>query len=385
MKPITRRTCLTQFALAAAGTLPGVLRPFSALAADGEPQPAASEAESAAMFKIAHDLMEKSRVPGLSIAIARHGQLLCEQGFGFADKSKSDPVTRDHLFRIASISKPITAVAIFSLIEKRRLGLDDLIFGSSGLLKFDYGEKYPERVLKITVRHLLNHTCGGWDNSGEIDPMFYRPELAHKELITWTVHEQPLQFEPGAHYSYSNFGFCLLGRVIEKITGQSYADFVRQNILAKCGVTDMRLGGNTLADRAPGEVVYYGQAGSGTNPYDMNITRMDAHGGWIATPGDLVRFAMHVDGFKTTPSLLAADSIKNMTTASTANPHYACGWNVNAVPNWWHTGSLPGTQTILVRTASGLCWAACANTRAQGLNLDEFMWKMVKAVPAWRA
>ncbi len=72
-------------------------------------------------------------------------------------------------------------------------------------------------------------------------------------------------------------------------------------------------------------------------------------------------------------------------TATTANPHYACGWCVNSFPNWWHTGSLPGTLTVMVRTASGLCWAALTNTRAEGINLDAMMWKMVNAVPAWKA
>jgi hypothetical protein len=117
----------------------------------------------------------------------------------------------------------------------------------------------------------------------------------------------------------------------------------------------------------------------------MNITRMDSHGGWIATPGDLVNFAMHVDGFRTTESILAANTIKTMTTGTTANPNYACGWSINRIPNWWHGGSLPGTLTIMVRTATGLCWAAFTNTRTDRINLDDMMWKMVKAVPAWRA
>ena len=112
---------------------------------------------------------------------------------------------------------------------------------------------------------------------------------------------------------------------------------------------------------------------------------MDSHGGWIATPGDLVQFARHVDGFTTTPNILAADTIRTMTTASAQNPNYACGWCVNRVPNWWHSGSLPGALSIMVRTGSGLCWAAITNTRAEGLDLDGMMWRMVKAVPAWRA
>ncbi len=341
--------------------------------------------QESAIAAIAHTLMEEHHAPGLSIVVARHGQFVYSRGFGAADKETRELVTPASLFRIASISKPITSVAIFTLVEAGRLRLADLVFGKEGILKFDYGDDYPEDVKKITIRHLLNHTCGGWDNSSGIDPMFYKPEWNHKELIRWAVHEQPLEHEPGTHFAYSNFGFCLLGRVIEKITGQTYADFVRTSVLGKCGIKDMRLAGNTRAQRADNEVVYYGQKGAGTNPYDMNVIRMDSHGGWLATPSDLVRFAMHVDGFSTTPSLLHQDTIKEMTTPSAAAPYYACGWFVNRVPNWWHSGSLPGTLTIMVRTASGLCWAAFTNTRANGLNLDRMMWDIVKCVPAWKA
>ena len=369
---------------AAAGSIPAILIPRSVFAEEKEVQPIPTESEEAAIAKIAQQNMEQFNAPGLSVAIARHGQLVYRRGFGCADKATNERLSPSSLFRIASVSKPITSVAIFSLIEQGRLGLDELIFGAQGILKSDHGDDYPERVKKITLNHLLTHTCGGWQNDGS-DPMFQRPELNHHELINWTLYNQPLEYEPGTHYAYSNFGYCILGRVIEKITGQSYEKFMRQQILAKCGVKDMQLAENTLAQRASGEVVYYGQTGSGTNPYNMNVKRMDSHGGWIATPSDLVRFAMHVDGFKTTPNILGQNTIKMMTTAITANAHYACGWCVNGIPNWWHTGSLPGTLSILVRTASGLCWAAFTNTRVEGFDLDKMMWQMVKAVPAWKA
>jgi len=310
--------------------------------------------------------------------------MVCQQAFGLADQSTDELATSASLFRIASLTKPITSVAIFSLLEQGRLGLHDVVFGERGLLKFDYGDRYPDRVSQITLYHLLTHTCGGWENDGN-DPMFRNPGMNHRELITWALQHQPLKHEPGTHYAYSNFGYCILGRVIEKITGQTYAEHVQHGVLAKCGIREMKLAGNTLAQRAAGEVVYYGQNGADTEPYGMNVTRMDSHGGWIATPSDLVQFAMHVDGFKFTRSILGADSLKTMTTASPANSGYACGWCVNRIPNWWHSGSLPGTLTIMVRTASGLCWAAFTNTRCEGLNLDDLMWKVVKAVPAWRA
>jgi CubicO group peptidase (beta-lactamase class C family) len=386
MKAMTRRAYLKQMTVTAvAGVLPAVIRPLSVFGAEAESQPTPTESEAAAIAGIAQEVMQKHNAPGLSVAIARHGQFVYQRGFGYADKAAGERVTPASLFRIASVSKPITSVTIFSLVEKGRLKLDDLIFGAQGLLKFDYGKSYPERVSKVTLHHLLTHTCGGWDNNSGIDPMFYKPGMSHTELITWAVQEQPLKHEPGTHYSYSNFGYCLLGRVIEKITGQPYSEFVQQTVLAKCGVKDMRLAGNTRAQRAPGEVVYYGQKGAGTDPYNMNVTRMDAHGGWIGTPRDLVQFAMQVDGFATTPSILRVDSLKTMTTGTAANPHYACGWCVNDAPNWWHGGSLPGTLTVMVRTASGLCWAAFTNTRVNGFDLDRMMWKMVKAVPTWRA
>jgi hypothetical protein len=142
--------------------------------------------------------------------------------------------------------------------------------------------------------------------------------------------------------------------------------------------------GNTQAERVPDEVVYYGR---NENPYRMNVRRMDSHGGWLGTPSDLVQFALHVDGFDTTPNILRTETIRTMTASSAANEGYACGWCVNKARNCWHNGSLPGTTTILVRTASGLCWAAFANARSEGANqaIDQMMWKMVKAVPAWRA
>ena len=146
----------------------------------------------------------------------------------------------------------------------------------------------------------------------------------------------------------------------------------------------MKLSGNTLAERAEHEVVYAGQ--NKENPYSMNIRRMDAHGGWLGTPTDLVNFALHVDGFDTTPDILRADTLKMMTTPCAVHADYACGWVVNKAANWWHNGSLPGVATLLVRTARGHCWAAFANTRATGIakGIDDLMWKMVRAVPAWQ-
>lgn len=372
---LCRRVFVRKIALAGAV---GVVAPLR----DVLSAPAPSEQQ--AIAEIAREFMGRFKVPGLSVAFAREGKVVLQHGFGVADQATGAPLTSDHLFRIASVSKPITSVAIFSLIEQGRLGLDDLVFGEKGRLGFEFGKALPDLVKDITVHHLLTHTAGGWSNKGD-DPMFQHPAMKHRELIEWTLANKPLTDKPGTKHAYSNFGYCILGRLIEKLTGLPYAQAVQRDVFAKCGITTMRIAGNTLAERAPNEVTYF--ANGAGNPYGMNVTRMDSHGGWLANAGDLVQFAMRVDGSQNPPDLLRAETLKTMTTPTDASPNYACGWAVNKAPNWWHSGSLPGTSSILVRTASGLSWAALANTRSEGIGpaLDAMMWKIAKAVPEWRA
>ena len=326
--------------------------------------------------------MTAAGVPGVSVAIARDGRLVFAKGYGVADPASGEAVRVDHRFRIASVAKPITAVAIMSLIEAGWLNLDDQVFGRGGLLGTEYGSPpYTDDIEAITVRHLLEHTAGGWTNDGT-DPMFARPELFGAEFITWVLDNYTLQTWPGTNHAYSNFGYCLLGRIVEHLTGQAYDAFVRDAILAACGVFTMEIAGDTLADRRFDEVTYDGtNFPEGGRPYEIPVTRMDSHGGWLATATDLVRFAVRVDGFATVPDILAAGTIAEMTTPSAANANYAKGWAVNDLNNWWHNGKLAGTESILVRTSGGFCWAALAN--GNGIDLDAMVWDMVDAADDW--
>ncbi|MDB6119518.1 MAG: penicillin-binding protein, partial [Verrucomicrobiaceae bacterium] len=259
--------------------------------------------------------------------------------------------------------------------------LDDKVFRD--VLALDIGKVASPEVANITLHQLLTHTGGGWGNKLN-DPMFKHPEMNHAELINDTLQTRPLDSAPGKAYAYSNFGYCVLGRVIEKITGKPYANYVQEHVLAPCGIKDMQIAGSTLAERAYQEVVYLGQ--DGQKPYGMNIRRLDSHGGWMATPTALVKFLTHVDGFGGTPDILQPATLTTMTTPTVANPNYASGLAVNAVPNWWHGGSLPGTSSFIARTASGMCWAGVTNSRStKDPSLDKLMWRMAKAVPAWKA
>lgn len=343
--------------------------------------------ELAAMRGVAAAFMRGHGVPGLSLAVARRGEVVYEEAFGVADRERREGLTTDNLFRIASVTKPFTSAAIFMLIEQGRLQLDDVIFGPGGLLRGEFGEPpYKQYVGQIRLKHLLTHTAGGWPNDGT-DPMFRNPHMDHRHLIPWALTNVPLTHPPGENYAYSNFGYCILGRVIEKVTGQPYEQHVREGLLRRCGISRMRIAGNTLAERTTGEVVYYGQGGE--DPYDMNVRRMDSHGGWLATASDVVRFATRVDGMSPARDLLRPNTIREMTTPTAANPQYAKGWAVNSAHNWWHVGSLPGTTSIIVRTASGFCWAALANTREAkgdtGGAMDSMMWDVVKQVKGWAA
>jgi CubicO group peptidase (beta-lactamase class C family) len=372
--------------------VPQSRRNFLLLAAGGIAARSAAEdplskQELAAMEGVASAFMTAHSIPGLSVAVARGGMLLYERGFGFADRDQNEKVAPESLFRIASVSKPITSVTLFLLAEAKRLTMEDIVFGPRGVLGDDFGARpYQRWVEDIRIKHLLTHTGGGWQNNAS-DPMFRHPEMNHKQLITWAIGNVPLERPPGEHYAYSNFGYCVLGRVIEKLTGAAYPQYVRDAVLKRCGVTDMSIAGNTLAERAAGEVVYYGAGGE--DPYDMNVRRMDSHGGWLATARDLAMFSSHVDGHSASRNILQAETIREMTAASSANAGYAKGWAVNPVPNWWHGGSLPGTTSIMVRTASGFCWSALANSREAsadtGLAMDRMMWNLVRQPRNWKA
>jgi CubicO group peptidase (beta-lactamase class C family) len=335
--------------------------------------------------KFGLDFLEKTGIPGLSVAFAQRGRIVHQEAFGFANKENKEKLNIKHSFRVASVSKPITAAIIFALIERGKLNVSDLVFGTQGILR--QFAQIPDLVRNLSIHHLLTHSAGGWGNRSN-DPMFMHRAANHEELIAWTLQNMPLSRLPGTNYEYSNFGYCLLGRVIEKVTGKSYVQAANELILNRAGIIGMQVAGNTLAQTAQNEVSYYAERSE--DPYAMNVTRMDSHGGWLATPLDVAKFASSVDGFRSSgpnTSVLQRSTIDAMTKPSKMNAAYASGWEVNSAPNWWHFGSLPGTTSLVVRTASGMCWSACANARTKDsvALLDETMWRMARSVSMWNA
>ena len=247
---------------------------------------------------------------------------------------------------------------------------------------------YKTYVADVTVDHLLTHTAGGWA-ADDNDPMLHNNGWNQAKLISSTIENVPLTSQPGTQWIYSNFGYCILGRVIEQVTGQPYAAYVEANILAPCGITGMQIARNSERDRASNEVVYIGQYSE--DPYKINITRMDSTDGWIASSTQLVQFLNHVAGAPNIPALLKPETIKAMTTPAPAYPagdaRYARGWMVssNGAGSWWHNGSLPGSTSLMVRNPDGSCSAAICNTRSQPHQemdsaLYQLMWDLTQNV-----
>jgi D-alanyl-D-alanine carboxypeptidase len=321
--------------------------------------------------------MVKFKVPGLSIALSKDGELMLSKGYGYANREEHVPVTPSHRFRVASVAKPITSIAIMKLVEEGKLNLDDLVFGEQGILAYEFHTTDPY-VITVTVRHLLEHSAGReWSNSKN-DPMFMKTGLNHTELIQWVLDHRTLDRAPGSSYAYSNFGYCVLGRVIEKVAGVPYSAFVK-GLLAEHGITSLAIATNEPAEM---EVTYYAQ--QDRSPYSMPISRMDSHGGWIATAEDLVRMIQRVDGRESSADILTSSTITVMTRPSSNTPHYASGWSVNEHDNWWHMGSLPGTASVIVRAHQNMCWAVLVNTRSQDKaflsDLDALTWKVIRGV-----
>ncbi|MEC9008499.1 MAG: serine hydrolase domain-containing protein [Planctomycetota bacterium] len=365
--------------------------------------------------------LRRHRLPGAAVAVVRHGRLVYARGFGVADPQTGEVVHPQSLFRIASLSKPVTAVAILQLVEAKRLKLDDTVAGVLQLRP----EVDAVRAERVTIRQCLQHT-GGWDRSDSFDPMFQSIRIARvlgtkapagpAEVIRF-MQKWPLDFDPGTRYAYSNYGYCLLGRVIEKVSGETYESYVRKHVLKPMGVTGMRVGKTLESGRSEGEVRYHVDGEKvGLSVFDKDLGRrvsraygawyleaMDSHGGWIASAVDMARFASALQSPGRKP-FLKAGSLKEMFAPPAApvsrkkdgaveDVYYGLGFQVRELGegrmNQWHSGSLPGTSTLLVRRFDGMVWAVMFNSRrpcdgtSPASAIDRLVHEAVNDVQEW--
>jgi N-acyl-D-amino-acid deacylase len=386
----------------------------------------AADPRLASFDRLMARFLQQHELPGAAVAVARKGRLLYARGFGLADRATQEPVQPEALFRIASISKPLTAVAVLQLAERGKLKLSATVFDVLELRQPEGSEvSFDPRWKKVTILHLLQHR-GGWDRDRSFDPMFRSPAIVRTlkvpppagphDIIRYMLG-RPLDFDPGSKEVYSNFGYCLLGRVIERVSNQPYEDYVRKEVLAPLGIRRMRLGATLPDKRARGEVKYHvprnaaAPAVMGPHlgepvplPYGAwCLEAMDSHGGWLASAPDLVRFVSAFDDPQHC-KLLSPKSIDILLARPPGlagykadhkprDAYYACGWMVRPIrdgqANIWHAGSLDGTSTLLVRRHDKLAWAVLFNSRHSARHvepaaaIDPLMHQAADAVKEW--
>ena len=340
--------------------------------------------EFAGVEKTVNAFLRKWSIAGASIAIAKDGKLIFAHGFGYADiasKIETQPYSQ---FRIASISKLVTAIGIMKLKEEGKLLLTDSVFGSRGILNDPFfGEPKDKRVYRINVAELLSHEAGWTQRYGDqmfmplvvAEKMGLKPPVDTKTIVKFAL-EKNLHYTPGTGKAYSNLGYSILGLIIEKVSGMAYEDFCKKTILEPVGIFDMKIAGNLPSEKAPFEVTYYEPSdvvlkpsiyGTGelvTPSYGGNdIRALGGAGAWVATAPDLMRLLLAVDGFKSRPDILNDESIRFMT--DNENGYAPVGWKATILDGtWWRTGSFPGSAGMMKRQSDGISWVVLFNSSA---------------------
>lgn len=361
------------------------------------------------MEKDISNFLERYKIKGASVAVTKDGRLVYAKGFGYADEENGELVDPSHIFRLASVSKLITAVAVMRLEEEGRLSLDQPVFGPEGILNDSIYLDYRDpRVENITVRHLLVHRAGWSRYYG--DPMFMTHVVARRMNVDLPVQDEDiiryaltrkLNYYPGTRYSYSNLGYAILGEVIESVSGMDYESYVRYNILQPLGIRHMQIGRGYYEERAPHEVKYYEVSGNQkVLAYDSrdkyvprvyggnDIELLGAAGGWIGSPAEMLRLAVAVDGCNSSPDILLPETIKKMTDGA-GGRYSMIGWKGgDGRGTWWRTGTLTGTSALMVRQNNGLNWIIVMNTTSWKRSrihseTSKTMFRALSRVPEW--
>lgn len=329
------------------------------------------------------------QIPGSSVAIIKKNKFIISRGYGWADTAHRTSVTPDSVFRIASVSKTITAIAILKLIQSGRLSLDSKVFTILNDLQPLTDGTRSSRIKNITVRNLLEMSSG-WITDQGIDPMLgdwtsamltqlhhqIPPDCRTAARMMMTI---PMQYAPGTQYSYSNINYCMLGLIINKISGYSgaagYERFVQQQILSPYGITSMKIGSNALGKQVANEVHYYlldhsynlGRIQDGLPYGSTNLLQKNySDGGWLAKAPDLARFIYALGQNKIlTPKMMATLKIRPIFQKNKYD-YFSKGVRIqrlNGQVFMVKTGSFTGTQAIVMLGPDGTAYAALFNAK----------------------
>jgi D-alanyl-D-alanine carboxypeptidase len=290
--------------------------------------------------------------PGAAILIARNGKPIYRRGFGLADVDGKVPVTPEMVFRIGSVTKQFTAAAILRLAEQGKLSIDDEIT--------KHLPDYPTQGRIITIRHLLTHTSG-------IQPYTAMPAWHARINEDMTVQQivdifknEPLNFEPGEGWAYNNSGYVLLGAIIEKVTGRTYAEHLKADLFVPLGMTLTGYGARTPT--FPGEVYGYDMKdGKAVLAAPLSMTSPYAAGALVSSVDDLLKWDEALNaGRVLNPSSLAA-SFTPYTLRNGIATGYGFGWMMSeheGHPIQQHNGGINGFLSNVMRLPADRVYVA---------------------------
>ena len=329
--------------------------------------------------------LKRWEINGASLAISRGDSLIYAKGYGYADVEKKEQMEPGHLLRVASVSKLLTAAGIMKLTEEHKVNLSDHVFGPSGILNDTAYTALikDKRYFDITVEQLLRHE-GGFNNAAG-DPMFSTRFIMMQNHLTTPpssdeliriILRRRLGYTPGQSCKYSNFGYMLLSRIIERRSGMKYEEYMQRHLFEPAGCYDMHLAHNYYEGRRPNEVHYYMHDTAEPTPefnnsgrmvvkcYGENdIERLYGAGGWCASAPELCRFIASIDGRDGLTDVICAESVKKMTEDLHPAHGFSLGWNTTPTRGpWVRTGTLSGTSALVVLFPEGECWVMITNT-----------------------
>ena len=329
-------------------------------------------------FMIEHD------IPGISVAISKDEEIVYKSAYGFADKLNNERTTTSHMFRLASMSKQHTAIAIMTLMEQGKLKLTDKVFGKDGLLYNAYGDNMSSAWKNITVEQLLSHTSGimteGFFGAGSAFSGKTQNQRIATLLETGTVKGT------GTLYEYNNSNFGILGKIVEDLSGKPFMQFIKEDIYGPAGITGIDCGVNDGPIK--GEVVHYSQ--NSVNPYDNNVEAGVAAGGVVATAEGLMQLMARIDYGTKVPDFLSKETLDRMYTQINAvdsdgdRGQYALGWRTgySNYPDWeaFHGGTLAGVCPIWARSKDNVNGAILCNSRSYNQSIDSDLWHMLEDI-----
>ncbi len=277
---------------------------------------------------------------GAAALISSHGKIIYKKAFGMANLELQVPMQVDHVFRIGSITKQFTAIAILQLMEQGKLNLQDEI------TKFI--PDYPTQGNKITIEHLLTHTSGIQSYTGMKDFIErIKLDLKPTEVIDH-FKNQPMRFAPGTKWEYSNSGYFLLGYIIEKITGKTYPEYLEESIFKPLGMTNSLYGSDTKIIR--NRAAAYSKGNNGfENGYTMSMTQPYSAGSIQSNVEDLFKWHQAVHSYKLVKKESLDKAFARYKLTDSTETAYGYGWQLAFIqesPTIEHGGGIIGYSTM---------------------------------------